>query len=204
MAKNEWILKFKIGICRYWDHPSSHRKYKRVILKTWSKCDIVDKNLFVCVYYYYYCYYYYYYLFLGHFGVLFGYTILPPLRYSLQFTLTWNPLCIEWQIKIWSYNFKPFWSYVNLLLVRGGLLQYVEAWQVTAWKFSKYIVFSGPYFPAFSQNAGKYRSEKTLYLDTFHAVWGQEKQNILIFKWLTSFILKKVAYCFILGHNAWN
>ena len=145
-------------------------------------------------------------LLLGHLGGFFGYTVLPPLRYSLQFTLTWNPLCIEWLIKIWSHNFKPFWSYVNLLLVRGGLLQYVEAWQVTAWKFSKYIVFSGPCFPAFSQNAGKCGSEKTLYLDTFRAVgvWGQEKQNILIFKWLANFILKKVAYCFILGHNAWS
>ena len=31
--------------------------------------------------------------------------------------------------------------------------------------------FSGPYFPAFfSPNAGKYGPEKTLYLDTFHAV----------------------------------
>ena len=31
----------------------------------------------------------------------------------------------------------------------------------TAWKVSKYEVFSGP-------NAGKYGPEKTLYLDTFH------------------------------------
>ena len=51
---------------------------------------------------------------------------------------------------------------------------------VTAWKVSKYRVFSGPYFPAFglnterysvfSPNAGKYGPEKNLYLDTFHAV----------------------------------
>ena len=33
----------------------------------------------------------------------------------------------------------------------------------TAWKLSKYGVFSGP-------NAGKYRPEKTPYLDTFHEV----------------------------------
>ena len=31
-------------------------------------------------------------------------------------------------------------------------------------------VFSGPYFPAFSPNTGKYGPEKTLYLDTSHAV----------------------------------
>ena len=30
--------------------------------------------------------------------------------------------------------------------------------------------FSGPYFPVFSPNTGKYRPEKTTYLDTFHAV----------------------------------
>ena len=37
-------------------------------------------------------------------------------------------------------------------------------------KMSKYGVFSGPYFPAFSPNVGKYGPEKTLYLDTFHTV----------------------------------
>ena len=31
---------------------------------------------------------------------------------------------------------------------------------------SKYGVFSGPYFPIFSPNAGKYGPEKTPYLDT--------------------------------------
>ena len=29
--------------------------------------------------------------------------------------------------------------------------------------------FSGPYFPVFSRNAGRYGPEKTQYLDTFHA-----------------------------------
>ena len=41
----------------------------------------------------------------------------------------------------------------------------------TAWKVSKYGVFSGPYFPAFGLNTGKYGPEKTPYLDTFHAVY---------------------------------
>ena len=55
------------------------------------------------------------------------------------------------------------------------------SWVDTAWKVSKYGVFSGPYFPAFelntpylsvfSSNAGKYGPEKTSYLVTFHAVW---------------------------------
>ena len=35
----------------------------------------------------------------------------------------------------------------------------------TAWKVSKYGVFSGPYFPVFSPNIGKYAPEKTLYFD---------------------------------------
>ena len=42
----------------------------------------------------------------------------------------------------------------------------VEQVIVTAWKVSKYGVFSGPYFPEFSPNTGKYGSEKTPYLDT--------------------------------------
>ena len=40
----------------------------------------------------------------------------------------------------------------------------------TAWKVSKDGVFSGPYFPIFGLNTGKYGQEKTPYLDTFHAV----------------------------------
>ena len=40
----------------------------------------------------------------------------------------------------------------------------------TAWKVSKYGVFSGPYFPAFGLNTGKYGPKKSPYLDTFHAV----------------------------------
>ena len=39
-----------------------------------------------------------------------------------------------------------------------------------AWKVSKYRVFSGPYFPVFGLNTGKYGPEKTPYLDIFHAV----------------------------------
>ena len=49
---------------------------------------------------------------------------------------------------------------------------------ITAWKVSKYGVFSGPYFSSFlikspysMQITGKYGSEKTPYLDTFHAVY---------------------------------
>ena len=40
----------------------------------------------------------------------------------------------------------------------------------TEWKVFKYGVSSGPYFPVFSPNMGKYGPEKTPYLDTFHEV----------------------------------
>ena len=40
----------------------------------------------------------------------------------------------------------------------------------SAWKLSKYGVFSSPYFPVFSPNTGKYGPEITPYLDNFHAV----------------------------------
>ena len=37
----------------------------------------------------------------------------------------------------------------------------------TAWKVSKYRVISGPYFPVFGLNTGKYGPEIIPYLDTF-------------------------------------
>ena len=40
----------------------------------------------------------------------------------------------------------------------------------TPWNVSKCGVISGPYFPVFGLNTGKYRPERTPYLDTFHAV----------------------------------
>ena len=42
--------------------------------------------------------------------------------------------------------------------------------QSTPSKVSKYGVFTGPYFPAFGLNTGKYGLEKTPNLNTFHAV----------------------------------
>ena len=38
------------------------------------------------------------------------------------------------------------------------------------WKVSKYGVISGPYFPVFGLNIGKYGPEINPYLDIFHAV----------------------------------
>ena len=50
----------------------------------------------------------------------------------------------------------------------------------TVWKVSKYGVFSGPYFPVFGLNTGKYGPEKTPYLDTFHAIRVYNSANISI------------------------
>ena len=47
----------------------------------------------------------------------------------------------------------------------------------TAWKMSKYGVISGPYFPVFNPNTGKYRPEITPYLDTFHVVFSTLKHR---------------------------
>ena len=38
------------------------------------------------------------------------------------------------------------------------------------WKVSKYGVISGPFFPVFSPNTGKYGPEIAPYLDTFQVV----------------------------------
>ena len=73
----------------------------------------------------------------------------------------------------------------------------------TMWKVSEYGVFSGPYFPVFGLNteiysvnlliqfglnkeitgkygvnAGKYGTEKTPYLDTFHALYYLQNQEL--------------------------
>ena len=44
---------------------------------------------------------------------------------------------------------------------------------------SKYGVLSGPYFPVFGLNTGKYGPEKTSYLDTFRAVKRDKRDNLL-------------------------
>ena len=42
----------------------------------------------------------------------------------------------------------------------------------TVWKVSKYGVISGPYFPVFGVDTGKYGPKISSYLDTFHARYG--------------------------------
>ena len=53
---------------------------------------------------------------------------------------------------------------------------------LTTWhtrKLSKYGVTSGPYFPVFGLNTGKYGPEITPYLETFHAVWMAGKKTLI-------------------------
>ena len=50
----------------------------------------------------------------------------------------------------------------------------------TAWKVSKYVVISGPYFPVFNPKTGEYEPEITPYLDTFHAVGTFLKRYVFL------------------------
>ena len=77
-------------------------------------------------------------------------------------------------------------------------------------KLSKCGVFSGPHFPVFSPNTGKYGPEITPYLDIFHAVFAVDiinkfqtflslKSPVVIYK---SFIRPHLDYRFIIYDQA--
>ena len=51
--------------------------------------------------------------------------------------------------------------------------------QITAWKASKYEVFSGPHFSVLGLNKGKYGPQKSPYLHTFHAVNVASNINLI-------------------------
>ena len=53
----------------------------------------------------------------------------------------------------------------------------------TAWNVFKYGVISGPYFPVFSPNTGKYGPEIPPYLDTFHALKTDPTQIHIHYFW---------------------
>ena len=65
---------------------------------------------------------------------------------------------------------------INLSENYGTLIPIVgkEGISFTAWKWSKYGVFSGPYFPVFSPNTGKYGPEKL-------RIWTLSTQCFIIF-----------------------
>ena len=68
-----------------------------------------------------------------------------------------------------SLNYKHLFRNNTALLSSHGV------------KSSKYGVFSGPYFPVFGLNTGKYGPEKTPYLDTSHAVSVFLKSQVNIY-----------------------
>ena len=70
---------------------------------------------------------------------------------------------------------------------------------------SKYRAISGPYFPVFGMNTGKYGPEVTLYLDTFDAVKNLQIQNNERFFWKYNSIhrLKCNAYKKTQGSKTW-
>ena len=65
-----------------------------------------------------------------------------------------------------------------------------KSWhRITAWKVSKYGIFSGPYFPGkFSTNTGKYGPEKTPYLDIFCAMYLEVFPRMM--KWEHAFFVQ--------------
>ena len=65
-------------------------------------------------------------------------------------------------------------------------------------KVPKYGGFFGPYFPVFGLNAGKYRSEKTPYLDTFHEVAERKFSFLFNYKSCGCFIdlVYFIVYCY--------
>ena len=54
---------------------------------------------------------------------------------------------------------------------------------------SKCRDFSGPCFPVFGLNTGKYGPEKAPYLDTFHAVMGTNFRSNPFFKLLKDYLI---------------
>ena len=62
-------------------------------------------------------------------------------------------------------------DFSNFLIARTNSLVRIIPYSV---QIHKYGVFSGPCFPVFIPNIGKYGPGKTLYLDTFHAVHGHK------------------------------
>ena len=87
-------------------------------------------------------------------------------------------------IRLWTYEYFP---QVNTNVVCKMVFEYLppvnnnvvskNIWHKqgfcinnTSWKVFKYGVFSGLCFPVFTSNTGKYGPQKTLYLETFHAI----------------------------------
>ena len=57
---------------------------------------------------------------------------------------------------------------------------------------SKYGAFSGPYFPVFGLNIGKYGPENSPHLDTFQAVYFTRKWYQLLIAWHDIFMTQVI------------
>ena len=84
----------------------------------------------------------------------------------------------------------PIWL---LLSMNHKVISIWSVYHGSARKVSKYLVISGPYFPTFGLNTGKYGPEITPYLGTFHAVWKCADRDIAWFHlaftdWLALFV----------------
>ena len=76
----------------------------------------------------------------------------------------WKSMKVTWGFyDISKHDFYDFWDDWGQSLIIPEAMS-------TAWKVPKHGAFSGPYFPVFSPNTGKYGPEKTPNLDTFQAV----------------------------------
>ena len=92
---------------------------------------------------------------------------------------------------IYGFIFSVIRSFLYTIIQKPlSLTCFCSNWRaITARIVSKYGVISGPYFPVFGPNKGKYGPEITPYLDTFHpvsliapGVWIAEyKSTLLIF-----------------------
>ena len=103
-------------------------------------------------------------------------------------------------------NFKP----ASSCPIKGRSLKVFEKLQkvllankVTAWKVSKHGVFSGPYFPVFGLNTGKYEQEKIPYLDTFLKQFLPTESPWKMIKNSNYFILKALFILKIFKFLSW-
>ena len=90
--------------------------------------------------------------------------------------------------QVFSYEFceisKNTFSYRTPPVAASAFFCFTKRWysviSFTAWKVSKYGVFSGPRFSVFGLNTEKYGPEKTPYLDSFHSVLFTKQLHIFI------------------------
>ena len=97
------------------------------------------------------------------------------------------------------------------MITEEGWENFNKNWIGTAWKMSKDVVISGPYFPLFglnteisifNPNRGKCGPEITSYLDTFHAVRGSNVKGKNY--WTFGTESKMHFFCWRLIHNIYN